>query len=238
MDIKALTPHLSISPQVMVAELEAVAQMGFKAIICNRPDGEGPDQPSFKEIQTAALALGIQMSYLPAEAGKVSDANGKAFGELLATLPAPVLAYCRTGMRSTTMWALSQSGITPLPQILEASQGVGFDMKALVQRIANGGKTPSNQADASHDVVIVGGGAAGISVAASLLQRSPLLDIAIIDPADAHFYQPGWTMVGGGIFEAADTARTMASVIPTDVSWVKAAVAAFEPDNNQVILEG
>jgi sulfide:quinone oxidoreductase len=238
MDIKALTPHLSITPQVMVAELEAVAQMGFKAIICNRPDGEGPDQPSFSEMQQAALAHGLQMRYLPAESGKVRDEDGKAFGELLATLPAPVLAYCRTGMRSTTMWALSQSGITPLPQILEASQKVGFDMKALVQRIANGGKTPSNQADASHDVVIVGGGAAGISVAASLLQRSPQLDIAIIDPADAHFYQPGWTMVGGGIFEAAETARTMASVIPTDVSWIKAAVAAFEPDNNQVILEG
>ena len=238
MNIKALTPHLSITPQVMVAELEAVAQMGFKAIICNRPDGEGPDQPSFKEMEQAALKLGMQMRYLPAESGKVRDEDGKAFGELLATLPAPVLAYCRTGMRSTTMWALSQSGITPLPQILEASQKVGFDMKALVQRIANGGKTPSNQADASHDVVIVGGGAAGISVAASLLQRSPQLDIAIIDPADAHFYQPGWTMVGGGIFEAAETARTMASVIPTDVSWIKAAVAAFEPDNNQVILEG
>jgi sulfide:quinone oxidoreductase len=238
MDIKALTPHLSITPQVLVSELEAVAQMGFKAIICNRPDGEGPDQPSFSEMEQAALAHGLQMRYLPAESGKVRDEDGKAFGELLATLPAPVLAYCRTGMRSTTMWALSQSGITPLPQILEASQRVGFDMKALVQRIANGGKTPSNQADASHDVVIVGGGAAGISVAASLLQRSPQLDIAIIDPADAHFYQPVWTMVGGGIFEAADTARTMASVIPTDVSWIKAAVAAFEPDNNQVILEG
>ncbi len=238
MDIKALTPHLSVTPQVLVAELETVAQMGFKAIICNRPDGEGPDQPSFKEMELAAMALGIPMRYLPAETGKVSDADGKAFGELLATLPGPVLAYCRTGMRSTTMWALSQSGVTPLPQILEASQKAGFDMKALVQRIANGGKTPSNQADASHDVVIVGGGAAGISVAASLLQRSPQLDIAIIDPADAHFYQPGWTMVGGGIFEAADTARTMASVIPTDVSWIKAAVAAFEPEHNQIILEG
>ena len=238
MDIKALTPHLSITPQVLVAELEAVSQMGFKAIICNRPDGEGPDQPSFKEMEQAALTLGMQMRYLPADAGKVSDADGKTFGELLATLPGPVLAYCRTGMRSTTMWALSQSGITPLPQILEASQKVGFDMKALVQRIANGGKTPTDQVDASHDVVIVGGGSAGISVAASLLQRSPQLDIAIIDPADAHFYQPGWTMVGGGIFEAADTARTMASVIPTDVSWIKAAVAAFEPEHNQIILEG
>ena len=107
MDIKALTPHLSITPQVLVAELEAVAQMGFKAIICNRPDGEGPDQPSFKEMEQAALTLGMQMRYLPADAGKVSDADGKTFGELLATLPGPVLAYCRTGMRSTTLWTLS-----------------------------------------------------------------------------------------------------------------------------------
>lgn len=238
MDIKALTPNLSISPQIFIAEMNAVAQAGFKAIICNRPDGEGPDQPSFKEIEAAALQYGLQAQYLPAESGKVRDEDGTAFGQLLHTLPGPVLAYCRTGMRSTTLWALSQAGVTPLPQILEASQKVGFDMKALVQRIANGGKTPSDQVDARHDVVIVGGGAAGISVASSLLARSPQLDIAIIDPADAHFYQPGWTMVGGGIFTASDTARTMASVIPTDVSWIKAAVAAFEPDNNQIILEG
>ena len=238
MDIKSLTPLLSISPQILIAEIKAVAQAGFKAIICNRPDGEGPDQPSFKEIEAAALQYGLQAQYLPVDSGKVRDEDGKAFGQLLHTLPGPVLAYCRTGMRSTTLWALSQAAITPLPQILEASQKVGFDMKALVQRIANGGKTPSDQVDARHDVVIVGGGAAGISVASSLLARSPQLDIAIIDPADAHFYQPGWTMVGGGIFTASDTARTMASVIPTDVSWIKAAVAAFEPDNNQIILEG
>ena len=141
-------------------------------------------------------------------------------------------------MRSTTMWALSQAGVTPLPQILEAGRKAGFEMQSLVQRIANGGVTPGDQADASHQVVIVGGGAAGISVASSLLARSPQLDIAIIDPADAHFYQPGWTMVGGGIFQASSTARTMASVIPTDVRWIKAAVAAFEPDKNQIILEG
>jgi sulfide:quinone oxidoreductase len=238
MDIKALTPNLSISPQIFTAEIHAVAQAGLKAIICNRPDGEGPDQPSFKEIEAAALQYGLQAHYLPAESGRVRDEDGKTFGKLLHTLPGPVLAYCRTGMRSTTLWALSQAGVTPLPQILETTKKVGFDMKALVQRIANGGNTPSDQVDARHDVVIVGGGAAGISVASSLLARSPQLDIAIIDPADAHFYQPGWTMVGGGIFTASDTARTMASVIPTDVSWIKAAVAAFEPDNNQIILEG
>jgi len=238
MDIKALTPNLSVSPQILASELQAVADAGFKALICNRPDGEGADQPSFDEIAQAAAALGLQASYLPAETGKVRDEDGKAFGALLHTLPGPVLAYCRTGMRSTTMWALSQSGITPLPQILEAGRKAGFEMQSLVQRIANGGVTPGDQADASHQVVIVGGGAAGIAVASSLLARSPQLDIAIIDPADAHFYQPGWTMVGGGIFKASSTARTMASVIPTDVRWIKAAVAAFEPDKNQIILEG
>ncbi len=238
MDIKTLTSNLSISPQVLVSEIQAIAQAGFKAIICNRPDGEGPDQPSFKEIEQAANQYGLEAKYLPAESGKVKDEEGQAFGQLLHALPGPVLAYCRTGMRSTTLWALSQAGSTPLPHILEASQKAGFDMKALVQRIANGGKTPPDASDASHDVLIIGAGAAGISVASSLLARSPMLDIAIIDPADAHFYQPGWTMVGGGIFEAASTARTMASVIPTGVRWIKAAVAAFEPDNNQIILEG
>lgn len=148
MDIKALTSHLSISPQILVSEMQAVADAGFKAIICNRPDGEGPDQPGFQEIENAAKQFGIEAKYLPAESGKVTDADGKSFGLLLQVLPGPVLAYCRTGMRSTTMWALSQAGVTPLPQILEASQKVGFDMKALVQRIANGGKTPTDQADA------------------------------------------------------------------------------------------
>jgi len=238
MDIKSLTVDLSVSPQLLFNEIEAVAQAGFKAIICNRPDGEGSDQPSFKEIEAAAEHYGIKACYLPAETGKVSDQDGQAFGQLLQTLPGPILAYCRTGMRSTTMWALSQAGAMPLPEILEAGQKVGFDLKALVQRIANGGKTPSNQAYASHDIVIVGGGAAGIAVAASLLTRSPLLDIAIIDPADAHYYQPGWTMVGGGVFNAGETVRTMASVIPTGVNWIKAAVAAFEPESNQIVLEG
>ena len=52
-----------------------------------------------------------------------------------------------------------------------------------------------------HDVVIVGGGSAGIAVASSLLARSPYLNLVIIDPAETHYYQPGWTMVGGGIFK-------------------------------------
>jgi sulfide:quinone oxidoreductase len=92
--------------------------------------------------------------------------------------------------------------------------------------------------EAEHEVGIVGGGAAGIAAAASLLARSPGLDVAIIDPADVHYYQPGWTLVGGGVFNARDTVRTMGSLIPHGAHWIKAAVAAFEPERNAVILDG
>lgn len=89
----------------------------------------------------------------------------------------------------------------------------------------------------SHTVVVVGGGAAGIATAASLLKRRSGLDIAIIDPADTHAYQPGWTMVGGGIFKPEVTRRTMASIMPKGVTWLKTAAQSFQPDNNQVTLE-
>ncbi|QIO07296.1 NAD(P)/FAD-dependent oxidoreductase [Acinetobacter shaoyimingii] len=86
-------------------------------------------------------------------------------------------------------------------------------------------------------VVIVGGGAAGLSTASSLLARQPSLDIAVIDPAESHYYQPGWTMVGGGIFTPEQTKRRMQDVMPAKVHWIQEAVVGFEPEQNQVILK-
>lgn len=235
---KFLTPVLSVAPQISTADLPAIAQAGFKSIICNRPDGESADQTGYSEIESAAKALGLEARYLPAETGKVSDEQSAAFGKLMDELPKPVLAYCRSGMRSTTMWALANAANLPLPGIIEAANRAGYDLKGLMRRIINGGKTPVEVADVSHDVVIIGGGAAGIATAASLLARSPNLDVAIIDPADIHYYQPGWTMVGAGVFDAPFTARTMASLLPHGVDWIKAAVAAIEPERNAVILDG
>jgi sulfide:quinone oxidoreductase len=238
MDIKKLNSSISVSAQILASDLPAIAEAGFKALICNRPDGEDADQPGYSEIQEAAAQLGLEVHYLPAETGKVNDEHGAAFGQLMASLPKPILAYCRSGMRSTTMWALASAGKIPLPQIIDDAAKAGFDMKALVRRILNGGKTPVEVADATHEIVIVGGGAAGIAAAASLLSRNPQLDIALIDPADIHYYQPGWTMVGAGVFDASFTARTMGAVLPHGVHWIKAAVAAFEPERNAVILDG
>ena len=92
------------------------------------------------------------------------------------------------------------------------------------------------EGNSEFEVVIVGGGASGIATAASLHRREPSLKIAIIEPADTHYYQPGWTMVGGGVFAAEQTARPMASVIPDFVTWIRQSATAFEPDTNTVVL--
>jgi sulfide:quinone oxidoreductase len=230
---------LSVSEQIKPDDIAAIAASGFKSIICNRPDGEGADQPVFAEIEGAAKAAGLIAIYQPIVSGKVGDEDAAAFGKLMDTLPKPIFAYCRTGTRSTTLWSLSEGARgRPLPDVLATTKAAGYDMTGVVRRIANGGKTPTDIAEATHEVVIIGGGAAGIAVASSLKARKPDLDIALIDPADIHYYQPGWTMVGGGIFDPATTAKTMASLIPDGVRWIKAAVAAFEPDKKAIILDG
>ncbi|MGB0505050.1 MAG: TIGR01244 family sulfur transferase [Pikeienuella sp.] len=238
MNIKTLTSGVSVSEQILPTDLQAIKDAGFRSIICNRPDGEGADQPTFKELAKAAKAVGLEAHYLPIVAGKVTDEDAAEFGAFLTALPGPVLAYCRTGTRSATLWSLSQAQQEDASDILATAKSAGYDMGGVVRRIVNKGKTPTNIGDASYEVVIVGAGAGGIAAAASLKKRKPDLEIAIIDPADVHYYQPGWTMVGGGIFEPKQTSRTMGSLIPAGVHWIKAGVAAFEPANNAIILDG
>ncbi|MBN8185437.1 TIGR01244 family phosphatase [Salipiger thiooxidans] len=238
MEFRKINDDITVSPQITAADLPGIAAAGYRSIICNRPDGEGADQQTFDEIDAAAREAGLVARYLPVVSGKVQDGDAEAFGTAMRELPGPVFAYCRTGTRSATLWSLSQSKALTPPQILAATKAAGYDMAGVVRRIVNGGKTPTDSGDAGFDVVVVGGGAAGIAVSASLKARKPDLEIAVLDPADIHYYQPGWTMVGGGIFEASTTARTMGSLIPKGVHWIKAAVAAFEPEKNAVILDG
>ncbi|WP_340297056.1 MULTISPECIES: TIGR01244 family sulfur transferase [unclassified Roseobacter] len=238
MEIKTINAEISVAPQIAPDEVQQLADQGFRALICNRPDGEAADQPNFSEIEAAAKKAGLEIRNLPIVSGKLSDQDAVDFGAAMQELPRPILAYCRTGTRSATLWSLSQANRMSVADILGATKAAGYDMGGVVRRIANGGKTPTDRADASYDIIIVGGGAAGLAVAASLKSRKSSLDIAVIDPADIHYYQPGWTMVGGGIFEASDTAKTMGSLIPRGVTWIKSAVAAFEPKDDAVILDG
>lgn len=88
-----------------------------------------------------------------------------------------------------------------------------------------------------YSIVIVGGGNAGISVAAQLIHKEKSLKIAIIDPAEFHYYQPAWTLVGGGVYDINNTRRSQESVIPDKVKWLKSAVVSFLPEENRVILK-
>jgi len=81
-----------------------------------------------------------------------------------------------------------------------------------------------------HQIVIVGGGTAGVTVAARLLNQRPELDVAIIEPSAKHFYQPLWTLVGGGMFPREESARDEADVIPDEATWIQDAVTAFDPE--------
>ena len=85
-------------------------------------------------------------------------------------------------------------------------------------------------------IVIIGGGSAGISTAAKLLKDFKAEDIVIIEPMEVHYYQPLWTLVGGGVSSLQETVRPMASVIPDGVLWKKDKVVGFKPDENIVIL--
>lgn len=89
---------------------------------------------------------------------------------------------------------------------------------------------------AHHNIVIVGGGNAGISTAAQLLRQDSTLDIAIIDGTKKHYYQPAWTLVGGGEFNIQDTERDEATVIPPGAKWIQQMVSAFLPEENKITL--
>ncbi len=88
----------------------------------------------------------------------------------------------------------------------------------------------------SYQLLIVGGGAAGIATASSLKKRNSKLDICIVEPEDKHYYQPGWTMVGAGVFDKEETVREMSSIWPVGVARIKGAVADFQPEKDRVIL--
>jgi len=85
-----------------------------------------------------------------------------------------------------------------------------------------------------HQVLIIGGGTAGIMVASQMLNKNPKIDIGLFEPADKHYYQPAWTLVGANTFDYDKTARSMASVMPKGVNWIKDFVTNLDPDNNKL----
>jgi sulfide:quinone oxidoreductase len=134
MNIRKITDELSVSPQISVSDVAGIAVAGFRAVICNRPDGESADQPPSDDVAAAVKASGMEWRMQPVS--QVNRADVDAFGKLLAELPKPVLAFCRSGTRCTALWSLSEVDKRPVEDILARTRAAGYDMAALVQRAA------------------------------------------------------------------------------------------------------
>lgn len=133
--IKRLTDTLSVAPQISEADLAALAAKGFRSVINNRPDGEEPDQPASHVLARAARAGGIAYRHIPVVSGQLQDAQARAFAQALAELPAPTLAFCRTGTRSTMLWALQATASLDDQAILARAAAAGYDLTAFAPRL-------------------------------------------------------------------------------------------------------
>lgn len=134
-DFRKVTDDLSVSPQISVEDLAAAKAAGFRTIICNRPDNEeGPDQPGIAEMTDQANALGLTFLALPFSGGPSPEIAAQQ-GALIAAAEKPVLAYCRSGTRSITAWALSEAGKGRGPAIIKAANAAGYDLSSLAEHL-------------------------------------------------------------------------------------------------------
>lgn len=126
-----LTETLAVAGQISPAALQAIAAAGFKSVVCNRPDSESPEHFSSRDLCAIANRVGVTMAYMPVVSERLTPQDGRDFKALLEQLPTPVLAYCRSGMRSATLWALSQSERQAWPDLVQRAAQAGFNLSEL-----------------------------------------------------------------------------------------------------------
>lgn len=130
-DIRKVTDGFSVAPQISEDDLQQISDAGFKTIIANRPDGEGGvDQPRMGAIRTKAEALGLAFVAIPFSGAPTPEVLER-FGAAMSEAPSPVLAYCRTGTRSITAWALAHAGQGAGDDIIVAAANAGYDLSGL-----------------------------------------------------------------------------------------------------------
>jgi uncharacterized protein (TIGR01244 family) len=131
---RQLDETISVAPQISTDAVAAAAQQGVKLIINNRPDGESEDQTEGDAIEAAARSAGIDYVAIPVTHAGFSEWQVTAMSDALANATGPVLAYCRSGTRSTLLWALSQAAKGEHPAVLsEKAARAGYDLSSIGQ---------------------------------------------------------------------------------------------------------
>ncbi|MEZ5884014.1 MAG: TIGR01244 family sulfur transferase [Paracoccaceae bacterium] len=132
MDLRQITPDFAVAPQITPEEVAAIAALGYRTLINNRPDDEIEDALDSDAMAVAAAEAGLAYHHLPYFPGQMTPDLVAAFEAVMATAEGPVLAYCRSGTRSSHLWAMEQAGKRPVTQILSAAAEAGYDHSGLV----------------------------------------------------------------------------------------------------------
>jgi uncharacterized protein (TIGR01244 family) len=139
-DFRQLTDHFWASPQIGIEDVGVAKAQGIALIVNNRPEGEAPDQVSGKAIEAAARSAGMDYRAIPVTHAGFSEEQVRAMTEAIEEARGPVLAYCRSGTRSTFLWALAQARRGEDPEAITASAaGAGYDVapvRALIEMLA------------------------------------------------------------------------------------------------------
>jgi len=131
-EFRRVTDELSVSPQITLDDLPRAAALGFRSVINNRPDGEDPAQPSSDVVAAAAKAAGLAYAYIPVRGGP-TPAQVAAEQEVLAELPGPVLAYCRSGTRAIITWSLGEAAAgADRAELIRLGQAAGYDLSGVL----------------------------------------------------------------------------------------------------------
>lgn len=127
---RKLDDSISVSPQISVADVTEAARLGFACIINNRPEGEEPGQPGGAEIEAAARAAGLGYVAIPITHAGFTQEQVDAMAEALREAAGPVLAYCRSGTRSTLIWALARGRVLgdDAETLATKAAGAGYDL--------------------------------------------------------------------------------------------------------------
>jgi sulfide:quinone oxidoreductase len=132
MDLRYLTPDFAVSPQIGLEDVAEAARRGFRTLVNNRPDGEIGAELGSAAMQAAAEAAGLAYVFLPYVPGEMTPDLVADFEAALANAETPVLAYCRSGTRSSHLWAMMQAGILTPEAIVAAAATAGYDLSGLV----------------------------------------------------------------------------------------------------------
>ena len=132
MQIHRLTEQFSVAAQISPDDIAGLVAAGFRSLINNRPDGEAQDQPASALLADVAAAHGVAYRYLPVVSGQLCDQDAVDFSTALRSMPPPVLAFCRSGTRSTNLWALAQASRGGDPETLTTkAAGAGYDISGI-----------------------------------------------------------------------------------------------------------